>query len=64
MTEQPADRGGLVASIQRYTWNRGKPDAIPGVIIRSGRHRTFIPKGQLATFADYMIDTLEEAEQG
>ena len=52
-----------MASIQRYTWNRGKPDAIPGVLIRSGRHRTFIPKGQLATFADYMIDTLEEAER-
>ena len=52
-----------MASIQRYTWNRGKPDATPGVLIRSGRHRTFIPKGQLATFADYMIDTLEEDQQ-
>lgn len=51
------------ATIYRYSWNHGKRDEIPGVLLRNDERRIFIPKDSLAAFADYMIDALETYEQ-
>lgn len=50
-------------SIYRYSWNHNKRDEVPGVMLRSDTARIFIPRDQLATFADYAIDALETYEQ-
>lgn len=52
-----------MTSIRR--WNLpASTGTVPGVLIREGQHRTFVPHHQLATFADFMIDAFETYEQG
>lgn len=50
-------------SIYAYSWNHGKPSRIPGVMLRTENMRVFVPKDQLLTFSDVMVDAYETYEQ-
>lgn len=51
------------AKIFRYSWNHGKRDEIPGVLLRNEERRIFVGIDQLRTFADYIHDAADHYEQ-
>ena len=48
-----------MTSIRRWNQPGNTGGSVPGVLIREGDQRVFIPHQQLATFADYAIDAFE-----
>ncbi|MGO2557231.1 hypothetical protein [Brachybacterium sp.] len=50
------------ASITRWTWRDGNYTETGVMVSASNGKRVLIPRDQLAIFADFAIDTLEETE--
>lgn len=46
-----------------YTWDRGKPTAHPGVLLRHTTSVVFIPAAQLRQIADLLHDTADHLEE-
>lgn len=50
------------ARIQRWIWRDSGEESIGVMISSTNGKRVLIPRDQLAIFADFAIDTLEETE--
>ena len=50
-------------SIQRHTWDAGKPNAVPGVMVSRLDRKIYIPVDMLAQYSTFMLDALRDYEQ-
>lgn len=48
--------------VHSYTWDRGKPSPITGVMLYSGSTRAFIPGRDLRRIADALHDHADQLE--
>lgn len=45
-----------------YTWNRGGPEELPGVMLHGGGYSVFIPGNRLRDIADSLHDAADQIE--
>lgn len=50
-------------NVKPFIWDRGKPSAVPGVMLYSGSTRAFIPGKDLRRIADALHDFSDALEQ-
>lgn len=51
-----------MTTVRAYTWDRGKPAAVPGAMIHNRGKRVFVPLTELYTVADALVDVAERPQ--
>lgn len=55
----------MKVTVTNYTWNLGKPDAVPGAMIRRYDHKSafmFLPLEHLIDVSNTLVDIAEQHE--